>query len=284
MFLLIRLDFCCLGVWRLLIFHPVPLQISWSELPWDPGSGVFDAVLSDSHLLDVPSSCDSVCVSLSGGSTFPGLPSDERPLSWRDGDDEEIVFGYPLRFSEVSYTAAALAAACLHRVPESKLILPGYDFSSDEVVQRLLTLFGTFGVAHRVDLVDVEDEPSFALECDVVVSPPSPWALGRVVAALWAGVPVVAWAPRDRRLRRVSSFLTAAGLQKTCISESMQDVAALAEYWAQNLEERLSFRDEIRDRLMQSPPFQYKERCGEIEGLYKSLYSCREDVVLESET
>ena len=144
-------------------------------------------------------------------------------------------------------------------------------------------LFGTFGIAHRVDLIDVEDEQSFALECDIILSPPSPWAIGRVVAALWAGVPVVAWAPRDRRLRGVSSFLTAAGLEKMCASESMEGVAMLVEHWAENLEERLSFRDEIRNHLIQSPPFQYKERCGEIENIYKELYCRKEKVVLESE-
>ena len=265
-----------------LVCRPVPVQISWSGLPWDPGSGVFDAVFSDAHLLEVSSSHEGAYFPLSGGATCSGLPPDDRPLSWRDGDDDEIIIGLPVRIHEMNYTAAALAAACLHRIPDSKLVLPNYDFSSDEVVSSLLMLFGTFGVAHRVDLIDVETESSFALECDLVLNPPSPWTTSRVIGALWSGVPVLAWAPCDRRQRGISSFLTEAGLGKTCVAESMEGVAALAEYWAQNFEERLSFRDKIREQLVSSAPFQYKERGQEVEAICKSLSSQKRKISHES--
>ena len=106
-----------------LTFRPAPLQISWSGIPWDPGSGVLMRFFLILHLLEClsVSACDSACRPLSGGAMFPGLPSDERPLSWRDGDDKEIILGCPIRFSEMSYTAVALAAACLHRIPGPSL-------------------------------------------------------------------------------------------------------------------------------------------------------------------
>ncbi|NKD85538.1 hypothetical protein HEQ63_04995 [Haematospirillum jordaniae] len=247
-----------------------PLQVSWGGLPWNPGSDVFDAVVLDDHIRAAPALDEQKLVSLHGGALCTGLPPDDAPLSDRACDGEFLI-GFPLYFRELNYYSVALAAACLLRIPESKIVLIDRDFSFGETVGRLLTMFGTFGVAHRIDLIQVDDEAALACECNLILSPLGPRSAVHAVSALWAGVPVLALAGEGRHMRGVSSFLTMVGLGEACVGATPDNVAELAAEWASDRGRLVSFRDTIRDRLRQAPPFDFKARCRSLEGIYDNL-------------
>lgn len=261
-----------------LIPRMAPLQVSWGGLPWNPGSGVFDAVIVDKHLLDAPALDDQALASLCGGFSFPGLPPDDDPLSDRRCDGEFLI-GFPVCFRELNYHAVALASACLLRIPDAKLLLIDRDFSFGETVSRLLTMFGTFGVAHRIDLIAVNDEAALACECDIVLSPPGPRMAADAISVLWSGVPVLALAGESRHVRGVSSFLTMAGLGDECVALTIDGVADLAVRWAGHRDHLARFRGTIRDKLRQAAPFDFKARCCALEEVYDQLLARLSDTV-----
>jgi predicted O-linked N-acetylglucosamine transferase (SPINDLY family) len=128
--------------------------------------------------------------------------------------------------------------AILHAAPEAKLVLRDRGFTQADALKRVLDIFGTFGVAHRVDVIAEASPAAFFAHGDVALLPypcPRPVSLGE---ALSAGLPVVCPAGEAPWSRAAASILDHLGIAADTVAADGEAYVALALHWAASPGER----------------------------------------------
>lgn len=222
-----------------------PCQVAWLGTP-SPGLAGFDAVLTDRYL--------------AGGSALG--QGDVRPAFLRLGSvlvpppaslarppreqASEILLMADVGLGELNATTVERWSAILHALPEAKLVLRDRGFTQGEALKRLLDIFGTFAVAHRIDVVTEASPAAFFAHGDVALLPspcPSPASVGD---ALSAGLPIVcpAGAPWSRAAASVLDHL---GLAADTVAADGDAYVAAALRWARSPADRAAFPTRLED-------------------------------------
>ena len=134
-----------------------------------------------------------------------------------------------------------------------KKALEDYFDREIELETRLLELFGAHGISKRIDVIRA-DAAGFYREVDVVLAPFVAANPHDVVAALTAGVPVVALAGPGRHRRQASTLLHHAGLDEL-VAADVAEYLELAVGLAESAEARAHTSAAIAAGLASSPVF-----------------------------
>ncbi|MCP5372637.1 MAG: tetratricopeptide repeat protein [Hyphomicrobiales bacterium] len=249
-----------------------PVQVSWGGGKAGTGLACMDALLSDAFL-DPDDSDDYAerVLRLDHGAVVVDLPTDG-VLDEAAGRDGGLVFGADAPLSELSVQTVEAWAGVLHGAPDSQLLLLDHNFRAEENTQRLLEMFGNFGLAHRVDVVNEKSMVNFFRTVDVALVPVRSTRPEVVVNALWAGAPVVCLAGEGRTGREPGAVLAALDLGDTCLADDAGDYAAKALAWAGDAARRTEFAQGIRARLRAAPLFDAGARAADLERAYETLW------------
>jgi predicted O-linked N-acetylglucosamine transferase (SPINDLY family) len=193
--------------------NPAPLQVSWLNVP--VGVSIPGAHL---HMGDEAGpSCGMLLLPCAAANPTP-LPA-SRP-------DAGITFGADVTRAELTPDVVRVWAAILHAVPNASLVLANRSFDEPEAADRLVEMFGNFGVAHRIEIAEGANSEEFFTEVDVALAPfpvvrPAPYGL-----ALSSGVPVVALARGESAVFAKSLRVLGGAVENLVVATEDEYVAA----------------------------------------------------------
>lgn len=253
-----------------------PCQVSWMGAPAGTGLAAMDAVLTDAVLdPDAGSGLSEKLARLTLGAVVVS------PQTYR-GDElapraaDNVIFAADALDAEINPATVALWSRILHRVPQSTLILRDHGYRSGSGLDRLVGLFGNFGVAHRVDVVTEPLAARFFAAADVALMPlpmPRPQS---AVEALWGGCPVICLSGPARHTRPAASLLHHAGLgakeRETMIAGGEQAYIEHAVQWAGDDTGRAAFRATVRERLVKGDALNPEKRVRDLEAVLTDLW------------
>ncbi|GAB6054449.1 hypothetical protein JCM17960_32690 [Magnetospira thiophila] len=250
-----------------------PVQISWLGAPVGTGMATMDVLLTDATLdpEEAPSPLSERLWRLDSGLAPMQIPDANLPLKTDEpqADSLTLVANVPMEF--LSDELLALWAEVLFALPQATLVLQDYAFGHPPVISHLIDMFGNYGLAHRIDLAAPHQTEALYQMGDVCLSPLIVSHPGDAAQALWQGLPVVALNGPDRRHREVVSLLHQLGLDEM-IAETSADYVAMVTRWATDNARRSAFRQSIRDRIRQAPPFSAKHRAQSLEATFTALW------------
>lgn len=224
--------------------HAAPVQVSWLGSPLGVAAHGVDYRFVDA-LAPAEKGADGCAPwPLSTGLYHLHMALVPPPSDGPADTNGYVAFGVDAELGQINAEAALAWARILLAVPGSQLLLFDRDISHPENVNRLTNLFGSFGVAQRVDVVRAKDRWEFMREIDVLLTPfphASPFA---AAAALGAGVPVVALDQAGRTCQQVAFMLRRVGLEETSVGASIDEYVALAVRWSGDAEARRRVRVE----------------------------------------
>lgn len=199
--------------------HPqraVPIQLSWMNAPF--------------HRL-----FPGIDWRLEGGDAEGGwkLPhgaycAELRSFSQREGQvdcRDALSFGGNTTLEFITPDVAMCWSRILLERPEARLVLRDCAISDPDARQRLIAMFGDFGVAHRIEIVEEEDLSFFMAGIDVLLVPFREAQVEGVPTALIQGVPVVVL---DYSGRVLTSMLTMLGIDEQMVAVDEDDYVAKA--------------------------------------------------------
>ncbi|MBL6958933.1 MAG: tetratricopeptide repeat protein [Rhodospirillales bacterium] len=183
-----------------------------------------------------------------------------------------ISFGSDVSLAELNIEVALTWAQIVQTVPNSQLLLYDRSMGSPEVVDRLLQLFGNFGIAHRIDILSADSRDEFFREVDVALAPfpfQKPYA---AAAALAKGVPVVSLDMPGEEGESVSCMLKRLKLDESMLAVSKDDYLAKALNWATDVDARIKFRTEGVEDVLSSSLFDPKSLAKALEDAYFGMW------------
>lgn len=241
-----------------------PRQALWLNAPYDFGLKSIDGRFSDSTLDAAPVSAglNARLIPLRHGTALAQLPAAEEPL-YEAAERSQIVFGADVILRQLTAETVAWWAELLLAVPDSVLVLRDTGLSKPAAVDHMTSLFGNFGVAHRIDLIKAENDLDFWPHVDIALMPTRGAAPQEAVDILWGGIPALAPELPERNHREVSSLLRHAGLEEL-VAGSIPELVRIGTEWAKDGSRRKSFRTSIRTRLSASPVFDPDARAQDL--------------------
>ncbi len=193
------------------------------------------------------------------------LPQLSQPLE----RDPTLTFGADVALAFLTPDVALRWAQLLLAKPEARLVLRDHGLSQDGARQRLIELFGDFGVAHRIEIATEDDMAAFIAGLDLLLIPFREFQFGKIAAALLQKVPVIAL---DRTGRSLTPFLKAVELDQKMLA-SDED-----EYVAKGLalcEGGQSFDTNFVEKILKSPIFDMKGLAGVLSVAFKEMLFSR---------
>ena len=251
-----------------------PCQVAWMGTPYGTGIEEVDYLLTDSFLdpnsKSKPGYTEELnYLELGSVVAFP-LVSKQEGLLVRTGD--EFLFAADAKLHELTPPTISCWAQILHAVPEASLILLDHDFKQTETLNQLVQLFGTFGIANKIDIVDSSVSSKFFEQADLCLMPiPMPSAQV-TVDALWGGCPVISFAGAGRHTRESGSVLSYLGLEADMVAGNLEDYTKLALNWAQDTDKRNEFRTTVREKILNSKHFDTKARAADLQSSFDALW------------
>jgi tetratricopeptide (TPR) repeat protein len=252
-----------------------PIQVSWDGAPLGTGIPAFDALLTDAVMdpegQELPYTERPVRLSL--GAFVAELPPSDLPLAGTDqGETAGITFVADATLAELSPETVSAWADILLGTPGSTLLLRDHDFRDEANTERLIDLFGIFGIAHRIDVADSEQPGRLFAQGDVALVPLNTSRTEGILDALWAGLPAIVLSGENRCRREGASFLSSLGLAAEMVAGDVASYRDLALGWAGDESRRASFRTSIRTRLEESPVFDAQARMADLEKALEALW------------
>ncbi|MGE5475837.1 MAG: hypothetical protein ACM3Q1_04225 [Bacteroidales bacterium] len=236
--------------------NPAPLQVSWLNMP-------LGVSMPGAHLHlggeDGPA-CGMLLLPCAGANPTP------LPAAAAAGG---ITFGADVTRAELTPEVVRVWAAILHAVPDATLVLANRSFDEPEAADRLVDLFGNFGVAHRIDIVGAASPEEFFTEVDVALAPfpvvrPAPYGL-----ALSSGVPVVTLAGQDRT-GFAKTLNALGGAVARMVVETEDEYVAAAVAACSDMDALAEFRHSMPLQLRQSQAFSPAAFAAEWERFFRT--------------
>ncbi|MBI2585475.1 MAG: tetratricopeptide repeat protein [Rhodospirillales bacterium] len=255
--------------------RPAPVQLAWLEPPYGIGVHGIDVVLSDgvTQRSDEASVGDGQRTApmkhgLFALSPFTFLPK-VGELPARSAD--RLTFGGLCDLARLTPEAAALWSRALGAAPRSKLLLGDVDTIAPAVKDRLVDLFGHFGMADRVMFWDAQPEDRLKIEffrhIDVLLDTYPVAGRLNICKALWMGVPVLS-RKGMRRVSQIGASLLASAGRPEWICDGPDDMARLAASFARDLDALAATRRQLRDSVATSDLFSPKRFVQSLEEIY----------------
>lgn len=248
-----------------------PCQVAWLGGP-SLGLGGFDFVLTDRYVGNpAGDACAVRPAVLRLGSVIVPPPA---PITRRDGpDDGELLFMADAGLGELNATTVERWSAILHAVPEAKLVLRDRGFTQADALKRVLDVFGTFAVAHRIDVIDEASPAAFFAHGGVALLPyPCPRP-GSVSDALSAGLPVVCPAGGTPVSREAPSILDHLGLAGDTVAADGEAYVSLAVRWAGSAEDRAAFPSRIEEAVRTTGIRDAAERAADLAAALEAMWA-----------
>lgn len=231
-----------------------PVQLTWLNLPDNvsvPGS--HGALAGNPDLGVGP-------LLLRDAGRQPAIDRSGRPLT----------FGADVRPGELTADVARVWSASLHMVPGSVLALRDHGYSGDpRASERLIDLFGNFGVAHRIEVVSSPSPAGFFNEIDIALAPFPAVQAASYGTALSLGVPVITLACGGQS-GLLAQAVAASGFDAARMTAI--DVAAYvahAKAWAEDAAGRAVARAQAAQVVAASPVFNSAAYAAGLEGFYR---------------
>lgn len=222
-----------------------PCQVSWLGNPCGVAFDAVDFVLSDlvtdAGTLNPDARSPGRPAFLRLGGVLAPPPAAVEPSPPVDRGGSEILFAADANLSELNATTVEWWSAVLHAVPAASLILRDHGFADPKALERLIDVFGTFGVAHRVDVVAEPSPQAFFARGDVCLLPGPCPRPASVSDALSAGLPIVCPVQAGWHTRAAASVLDYLGLGATTLAKTREAYVELAVHWAGDGEARRAF-------------------------------------------
>lgn len=229
-----------------LLAHPqraVPIQVSWMNAPFHT---LFPGIDWRLEWGDVEGGWKlphgAYCASL------PSLPQTERAAGCRD----DLVFGVSTTLEFITPDVAMCWSRILLEKPEAQLLLRDCAISDPDARQRLIAMFGDFGVAHRIEIAEEENVVLFMAGIDVLLVPFREAQIEGVPAALIQGVPVIVL---DYSGRVLTSMLDMAGFGEQMVATDEDDYVAKALKFGDSRSRRGEARSKAEEELPSCPIF-----------------------------
>lgn len=247
---------------RILVFaqKPAPVQVTHLGYPCTTGLRAIDYRIADA-VTDRPGIAESdfveELVRLPG--TFLNYqPSSEAPEVGPLPAMEKgyITFGSFNSLIKVNKVVVRLWASILHAIPNSRLMLKGYAFSSQQTRDSFTDMFGQNGIGpERLVLVDWNSTVGGHLdlynEIDIGLDPFPYNGTTTTCEALWMGVPVISLAG-DKHVSRVGASLMGAVGLCDLVADSPEAYVAIAVGLATDTGRLNRLRTLLRDMMRQS--------------------------------
>lgn len=200
---------------EILAQRPAPLQVAWLETT-SP-----EALPNIDYLLTGPSGKRDE-KRLWALPRVPWAMEKTGPCRTHAADAGGVVLGADIGLKDLVPELVMAWSEILRRVPQATLVLRQAAFSLPDDTARLVDLFGNFGIAHRIDMVDAADSASFAADCDLVLLPLGPVSPHFATQALAAGTPVLI-SSTGSAAEIIAQSLTLLGLDDCLIAVSRED-------------------------------------------------------------
>ncbi|WP_136255278.1 O-linked N-acetylglucosamine transferase family protein [Onishia niordana] len=245
---------------RVMAMQPAPLLVKWvGGLINTTGLSAMDYLLTDKiespggedayyteKLIRMPD--DYICYD-------PGSDQGEvQPLpALHNGYVTLGCFNNP---SKVNTETLAEWATLMHQLPNSRLFLKGFQYSSEELTQRVLDSMSYHGIESKRLIIEGPSPHAELLEAynrvDIALDP-WPYSGGLTTCeALLMGVPVVTLPGPTFAGRHSATHLVNAGMPEL-VTQSWDEYRARVIELASDLESLATIRQHLRDVLLQSP-------------------------------
>lgn len=244
-----------------------PLQILWSDHNLSAGLPKVDFVVSDrcqeklkaKHVKPDGSSVLSYC---------------REPLEDKvQRDDTRVTFVADADFQDLDANTMTLWSKVLLQHSESVLVLRSHDYFAEDNTKALIELFGIYGMAHRVDVVQEADRRVFFSQGDVVLLPSRGAKAEVVLDALCAGKPVFVSEEHDVHLAKGIDVLYALALQEPFVSKTDTDALMRIKEWVS--EKMTSPHDtaDLYEKLKTADFIDSQKRMEQISVFLKNLWA-----------
>jgi len=187
-------------------------------------------------------------------------------------EDQSLTFGVDSELCELTPQSAEWWAEILLKHPDSMLLLNDHDFENATNLTKIINLFGNFGVSHRVDIIRSATQAEFYSQIDILLVPKTGNQNRNIVSASLLGVPVVCSMGSHSLTRSAADILHQMGAAEDSVASDRKEYVALASQWGAKVEERKAMRETAREKVMNSPLFDFKLRCAEIESSLNALW------------
>lgn len=254
-----------------------PCQVSWIALPTAAAPAAVDFIMTDGvvdteEVADTPTATARL-VTLRLGSVL-AAPPDIASIGTTGADQsEELLFVADVGLSELNTATAEWWSAILHGVPEAKLVLRDRGLTQSDALKQVIDLFGTFGVAHRIDLIAEPSPKAFFATGDVALLPyplPQPASL---VDALTAGIPIVCPSGDARPARAAASIVAHLGLAADTVASDRESYINLAKRWATESGARADFPNKIAEAAQRSGIWDPAARARDLEDAFSRMWA-----------
>jgi len=256
---------------------PAPLQISWLGFPNTTGLPNMDYYITDHW-------CDPLGVGdekfseklwrmdrLKFAAKPPLSYGDMTPLpAKKNGFVTFGCFNNPMKYNE---KVTEYWTQLINSVPNSRLLLKAKLFTDQKTREHFLQRFESHGLdADRLILKDfsmVMDDIDIALD-------PFPFnGATTTFHALWMGLPVITFKGDSHRARVASAILESVGLADQCVGETPEDAIEKARKLAYDIDALSELRNELRQRIDQSPIRDGKDFAEKFEAALMEMWKIR---------
>lgn len=276
---------------RLLVFarKPAPVQVSYLGYPDTTGLRAMDYRLTD-HSADPEGMTDHLhsekLIRLPQTNWCVEEPQQAPPVEPPPSIGRGCVtFGSFNSFAKVTAPMLLVWGKMLKAVPKSRLLLKSHGLGSGSAHERVLKQFAEQGIdLSRLELRGPEQGQSRHLalyhQMDIALDTFPYNGTTTTCDALWMGVPVITLAGQTHVSRVGASLLASLGLSELVATNS-DDYVKLAIQLAADRERLISLRQNLRDRMKQSPLMDAPAFAKNIESAYRQMWRawCEKDSV-----
>lgn len=136
-------------------------------------------------------------------------------------------------------------------VPNSKLLLKAKLFTDQKTQEHFLKRFESHGL--DADRLILKDFSMVMNDIDIALDPFPFNGATTTFHALWMGLPVITFKGDSHRARVAAAILESVGLSEQCVGETPDDAIEKARKLASDIDALSDLRNELRQRVDQSP-------------------------------
>ncbi|MEQ8664771.1 MAG: tetratricopeptide repeat protein [Rhodospirillales bacterium] len=262
-----------------LALRPAPIQVTWIGYPNTTGLDAVDYRFVDS-ITDPPGLADEV-----HSETLWRLPKvftcytpsateevNTTPPVVKNG---YITFGSFNNASKISKLTVESWAKLLHAVPGSRLLLKSASLADNDTCERFKQRFAKQGIDEdRIELhgrMSSSEHMRFYDRVDIGVDPIPYNGTTTSCEALWMGVPIVTFAGDRHAARVTASLLHQVGLGDL-VGETLDEYVDKATALAADVPRLTKIREELRERMRQSPLCDGPGHTRDVEQAYREMW------------
>lgn len=254
-----------------------PCQVAWLGLPALAAPAAVDFILTD-RFVDAQEASDAPPVAarpvnLKLGCTLATQPGALAVTDERNDIAGEVLLVADAGLGELNAVTAECWSAILHAVPGAKLVLRDRGLTQPDALKQVIDIFGSFGVAHRIDVIDEASPRAFFAHGHVALLPmpcPRPESLSD---ALSAGIPVVCPVGAHRSGRAAASILTHLGLAADTVGLDREGYIAHGVRWASDDAARAAFSQRLADAMARSGVWEATARARDLEEAFATMWA-----------